>query len=235
MKDNQHPMNVIEEQADDPTFYLEVKSTEEKYIRKELRKLHESVEAFFANDCQHPMDVIEKQAADPKIWFGVKSMHQKYHQQALRELHASVELFFENEGKKGKSTCGKCDGAILADTEDWDIPLCHECYEKRLAKNEVECGMFSLKEKTPPTNRPILLKIEQWPFYCVGVYVQYRTVNADDFLEEDFEESLLDYDEEKDIYFVEEGFYECRSSDGLNYQLDSEVIGWMTLGVSKLG
>lgn len=23
-----------------------------------------------------------------------------------------------------------CGGVILADTEDWDIPLCYECYEK---------------------------------------------------------------------------------------------------------
>lgn len=25
-------------------------------------------------------------------------------------------------------SCSKCNGVILADTEDWEKPLCHTCY-----------------------------------------------------------------------------------------------------------
>jgi len=39
-----------------------------------------------------------------------------------------VDVMWDEDDEK--SDCCPCGGIILADTEDWDTPLCHECWEK---------------------------------------------------------------------------------------------------------
>ena len=63
----------------------------------------------------------------------------------------------------------------------------------------------------------------------IAQYVSYRTVLAEDFLNDECDESFMDYDEENDCYWIPEGFYEYQYEPEINYFLTEEVLYWMPL------
>lgn len=63
---------------------------------------------------------------------------------------------------------------------------------------------------------------------AIAQYVPARTLNADDFLHEDSDFESLEYDEEADIYFVPEGFWENTETADY-FGMLSNVTHWRPL------
>ena len=64
-----------------------------------------------------------------------------------------------------------------------------------------------------------------------AVYISPKTVLADDFLSDecDCSDGIMEYDEEKDCYWVTEGWFEDSLEAEINYHITWEVTHWMTL------
>lgn len=60
-------------------------------------------------------------------------------------------------------------------------------------------------------------------------YIHKRSIKAEDFLDIDVSEDWFDYDEEKDIYWTPEGWYEFQEMSDINYYIDDEITHWMPL------
>ena len=63
----------------------------------------------------------------------------------------------------------------------------------------------------------------------IAQYISYHIVLAEDFLNDEYDESFMDYDEENDCYWTPEGFYEYQYEPEINYFLTEEVLYWMPL------
>lgn len=61
-----------------------------------------------------------------------------------------------------------------------------------------------------------------------AVYIPPRTVKAEDFLSEDAE-GCDEYDEESDIYWVTEGWFESSWESDTNWKLNQTITHWMPL------
>lgn len=65
------------------------------------------------------------------------------------------------------------------------------------------------------------------PIQLIAQYVPPKTVLADDFLSDELDcENVQEYDEEKDCYWVVEGWWECSEEAEYNYQISGDVIEW---------
>ncbi len=62
-------------------------------------------------------------------------------------------------------------------------------------------------------------------------YVKPKTILSEDFLSEDYwtEESVTDYDEERDAYLVVEGFWEMSFESDMNHKINEDIEFWMPL------
>tara|TARA_A100001015_G_scaffold230297_1_gene260538 strand:- start:179 stop:475 length:297 start_codon:yes stop_codon:yes gene_type:complete len=91
-----------------------------------------------------------------------------------------------------------------------------------------------ITEKMPPAGKLVLLKqqAENWePFVIIGKFVPAKT-EEDDGPDSDFTEAC-DYDEEKEVWYWPEGFYERIANwDEFRFVLceaASPVIEWMEI------
>ncbi len=61
-------------------------------------------------------------------------------------------------------------------------------------------------------------------------YIPPKSIRADDFFLDDLEdESVEEYDEELDLYWVAEGWWEDSHEANVNWKITGEVIGWWEL------
>ena len=63
----------------------------------------------------------------------------------------------------------------------------------------------------------------------IAQYIRAKTVLAEDFLDFEWVDVRVDYDEKKDCYWTPEGFYENRFATKINYWLTEDIIKWMPL------
>ncbi len=88
-------------------------------------------------------------------------------------------------------------------------------------------------EKVKPNNREIVLIVclnnYGKRYITLAEYVSYKSVLSSDYLSEDCEnDGCEDYDEEKDCYWVKEGFFEYQYEADINYRVSNEVLFWMS-------
>lgn len=62
----------------------------------------------------------------------------------------------------------------------------------------------------------------------LACYIPPRTVKAEDYLSEEAE-GCSEYDEENDIYWVIEGWFEDSWESDMNWQLNQTITHWMPL------
>ena len=65
-------------------------------------------------------------------------------------------------------------------------------------------------------------------FQTMAEYIPYMTLKEEDYMHEDWA-GEGDYNEEEDVYYTPEGFYEWQSSADINYLLSTKVVYWMPL------
>lgn len=65
-------------------------------------------------------------------------------------------------------------------------------------------------------------------FQTMAEYVPYMTIIEENYMSDEWE-GCGDYDEEKDIYYAPEGWYEYQSEAEIYYQVSARVTHWMPL------
>jgi hypothetical protein len=86
-------------------------------------------------------------------------------------------------------------------------------------------------EEKPDTKQPVLAIVKDNVIHIEkACYIPPKTVLADDFLSDEWDcESAAEYDEEKDCYWVTEGWWEASWDAETNWKIAGEVIGWLPL------
>jgi len=75
----------------------------------------------------------------------------------------------------------------------------------------------------------VSLKSERGRTYITtACHIPEKTVLEEDFMHEDFHEDGI-YDEEKDCYWTNSGWYEQQTSPEVNWKLSDKVTHWMPL------
>ena len=100
------------------------------------------------------------------------------------------------------------------------------------AKVREECARWiSVEDRLPETLIGVLVRYTTFqgiPRTTVAQYVAPKTVLDEDFLDEDAE-GCSEYDEEKDCYWVVEGWWENSWESETNWKLTGTVTHWMPL------
>ncbi len=66
-------------------------------------------------------------------------------------------------------------------------------------------------------------------YRTIATYIAPKTVLAEDFLNEDYDNGFSEYDEEKDCYWSPGGFYEYQYESDVNFYISGTVTHWMPL------
>ncbi|MGE5452216.1 MAG: DUF551 domain-containing protein [Acidobacteriota bacterium] len=85
---------------------------------------------------------------------------------------------------------------------------------------------FSIDEKKPPTNKPVLihyLNEHQRSQIVRAHYIPAKTVEANE------DDATEEYDAETDTYYVQAGWYEDNSESEVNYGITGNVTHWRDL------
>ena len=108
-----------------------------------------------------------------------------------------------------------------------------------MAKEEALNAISSwipVTDKMPAAKQRVYIVCER-PRYGGGViqyqtmaeYIPYMAVLEEDYMSDEFAGDG-DYDEEKDVYYAPEGWYEYQSEAEIYYRIDPEVVThWMPL------
>jgi hypothetical protein len=91
---------------------------------------------------------------------------------------------------------------------------------------------ISIKDRKPQTEETVIVLCEtknHHRYVTVADYIAYRTVLAEDHMDQDSDPDFDDYDEEKDISWAREGFYEYMTMADNNYYIADNVTHWMRL------
>ena len=69
------------------------------------------------------------------------------------------------------------------------------------------------------------------PFWCMSIaqFIKRRSVLAEGFMDEDVDNSYLDYDKENDKYWTPEGYYESNHLLEKQVHIVRENMYWMSL------
>lgn len=93
---------------------------------------------------------------------------------------------------------------------------------------------ISVNDKLPETRQRVIARFEttfkdkQIPHVTIVDYIAPRSVLESDYMDEEYAGSG-DYDEEKDCYWTETGWYESSYEAEVNWRLNQEVTHWMPL------
>jgi hypothetical protein len=94
-----------------------------------------------------------------------------------------------------------------------------------------------VEERLPETKQDILVIVKnKKPRVEKACYIPPKTILAEDFLSDECDcESVQEYDEENDSYWVVEGWWESSWESDANWKLSGEVTHWMPLPVPPEG
>jgi hypothetical protein len=113
----------------------------------------------------------------------------------------------------------------------WTVVVCRVCNTSIRAANINDriIQWVPVAERLPKLNKVVFVKIdaEKGQNITVASYVPPRTILASDFLDPDYAEGCEDYDEEKDCYWVLEGWFESTIEAEINCQLSGTVTHWL--------
>lgn len=94
---------------------------------------------------------------------------------------------------------------------------------------------ISIKDELPETNTRVIVsflipsqKEEGQRWTTCAVYIAPRSVLEENFMDEDYS-GTGDYDEEKDCYWTECGWYELNYVPETNWRIGEKVTHWMPL------
>jgi len=133
-----------------------------------------------------------------------------------------------------------CNAWELSQVAEWK-----EENEKLIASNTkleefvnelIETGRIKLvsNDELPEAKESVLALVkEKWSgelYIERACYIPPKSIRADDFFLDDLEdESVEEYDEELDLYWVAEGWWEDSHEANVNWKITGEVIGWWSL------
>ncbi len=60
-------------------------------------------------------------------------------------------------------------------------------------------------------------------------YIPKNTIDSNDFLDDEFLGDYSEYDDEKDIYWVKEGWWESSEESDTNWKVSLDITHWMSL------
>jgi len=110
-----------------------------------------------------------------------------------------------------------------------------EANEARIAElNEALRIRLVANDELPEAKESVLALVkEKWSgelYIERACYIPPKSIRADDFFLDDLEdESVEEYDEELDLYWVAEGWWEDSHEANVNWKITGEVIGWWSL------
>lgn len=119
--------------------------------------------------------------------------------------------------------------------EQWNTRPIEDALTARIAElNEALRIRLVANDELPEAKESVLALVkEKWSgelYIERACYIPPETVRADHFFFDDLEdESAEKYDEELDIYWVAEGWWEDSKEANINWKISGEVIGWWSL------
>jgi len=136
----------------------------------------------------------------------------------------------------------ECCGASLSqfrksgkDEISWNTRPIEDVLNKRIAElNEALRIRLVANDELPEAKESVLALVkEKWSgelYIERACYIPPKSIRADDFFLDDLEdESVEEYDEELDLYWVAEGWWEDSHEANVNWKITGEVIGWWSL------
>lgn len=90
---------------------------------------------------------------------------------------------------------------------------------------------ISVDEQMPETGKRVLVCFTNFynrTWVTCADYIAPRSILESDYMDENYSGSV-DYDEEKDCYWTNTGFYEHNYESEINYQISDKVTHWMPL------
>ena len=84
---------------------------------------------------------------------------------------------------------------------------------------------IKIKKELPPTGVPVLA-------FGINSRGEWRTIRAfyaEKYTLEGNGDDYMDYDEDQDLYFIPEGWYEKNEFEDVNWYVDFDVTHWMPL------
>lgn len=88
---------------------------------------------------------------------------------------------------------------------------------------------ISVEDELPPAKKQVIAKLisENGKEYkTMAIYIPPRTILAEDFMMNHDDSDFYEYDEEKDTYYVFEGWWEWQTVTDVNWKIYDKVIGW---------
>lgn len=133
----------------------------------------------------------------------------------------------------------RCEEHLAVETfDDW-CPVClgneRDMLKKQVTElNEALRIRLVANDELPEAKESVLALVkEKWSgelYIERACYIPPETVRADHFYFDDLEdESAEKYDEELNIYWVAEGWWEDSKEANVNWKISGEVIGWWEL------
>lgn len=90
-----------------------------------------------------------------------------------------------------------------------------------------------IEEEMPPAREEVIVTCENVSgkkYITLAQFIPEMTVLASDFLDDDAEECSV-YNEEKDEYYVIEGWWECQSEADINWKISNKVVSWRPINI----
>lgn len=91
---------------------------------------------------------------------------------------------------------------------------------------------INLKDEKPEKEQKVIVYFKNEynkKYQTVAIYIPHRSVLAEDFMMNEFEEDWCEYDHERDCYWTPEGFYEWQYAPDVGYYLNENITHWMKL------
>ena len=105
--------------------------------------------------------------------------------------------------------------------------------QRRVAELEGERQWLDARTAKPPTLMPVFVQFTTLygkPQTTVAEYVPSKTVKEESYISDEYVgDGLGEYDEDKDEYYVIEGWFEAQYSADIHYKMHETVTHWMFL------
>jgi len=116
--------------------------------------------------------------------------------------------------------------------EEWEkeiMKLPKKSIIERLKKSLLSQEFINVEDELPPAKKQVIAKLisENGKEYkTMAIYIPPRTILAEDFMMNHDDSDFYEYDEEKDNYYVFEGWWEWQTVTDVNWKIYDKVIGW---------
>ena len=114
---------------------------------------------------------------------------------------------------------------LLKQAEKWR----HKCIELKERVHELENPWTKVRDGLPDTGKRVSVLFENKQGYyrrALAEYVAKRTILQEDFISDEYED-FVDRDEENDIDYAPEGWYEYNFESEISMHMTMKVTHWM--------